>query len=271
VTAESEKRLNQSGKTSVRALCWVTVLFLGMDVMGRAGAEGAQDILKKAWRAAGGEANLARYRAFRWKGNAKVYAGERVIAITGEWLVEPPARARVLTNDELNGRKSTRLLILNGDKGWAQIDGQTRSMPPEFFSHEREQFYLYYLMRLVPLKDTAFRLSRLAVSDDQALIGLRVSHKEHADVDLFFDRARWLLVKMSTRRRDPISGKEVTEELLLRDHSVHGQKNRAKRINGGILWPARISIRWDSSPYFDLEITEFTPLEAVNEHLFAEP
>jgi hypothetical protein len=215
----------------------------------------ARAMLDKAMRAAGGEANLARYKAFRWTGKATVHAGGRDIPITGEWQVQPPDKAHVRNDDELGGRKNTRLLVLAGDRGWTQINGQTRPMDPALHALEREQFYLYELMRLAPLKGEPYRLAAAGAA------GLRVSRASYRDVELTFDPQTWLLVKATSRRTDPGSGQEVVQEMALSGHAEAG----------GIRWPRRLVLRWDGRPFFDLEIAEFTPLEGLEERLFTEP
>jgi hypothetical protein len=215
----------------------------------------ARAILDKAMRAAGGEANLARSRAFRWTGRATVYPGGRAIPITGEWQVQPPDKAHVRNDDELGGRKNTRRLVLAGDRGWTQINGQTRPMDRTLHAYEREQFYLYELMRLAPLKGEPYRLAAAGAT------GLRVSRAGYRDVELTFDPQTWILVKMTTRRTDPGSGKGVNQEMSLSGHAEAG----------GLRWPRKLSIRWDGQPFLDLEITEFTPLEQLDERLFTEP
>ncbi|HEV8130959.1 MAG TPA: hypothetical protein VGQ81_06890 [Acidobacteriota bacterium] len=237
----------------------------------------AQAILEKAMRAAGGAANLSRFVAFHWKGEAVVHAGDRVIPITGEWYVQPPDRAWVRTEDQLSGTKSSRLMVIDRGRGWMQMNGKTQTMEQEFLDHELEQFYLYYLMRLAPLRDKAFHVSLLHQIGKENLetvivgatkselssfhlnpLGLHISHAGHQDVELFFDRLTGLLVKAITRRTDPTSGKEVRQELLLTNYT----------LEKGVRWPRKLTIFWDNRPYFELKITEFAPLKKLDDKLF---
>lgn len=210
----------------------------------------AEALLLRAARAAGGVDVLFRYRAFTWNGKAMVHAGGREIAIRGEWAVQPPERARVRTNSEVSGKKSTRLLVLNGAKGWGQFDGKPRPLEADFVKEEHEQFYLYELMRLIPLLiEPEYQLTPVGE------LGLRVARKGHVDVDLAFDRDSALLAKLTTKRGD------ATQVMTL----------GAFADTGGLRWPRKISIQRDGKPFFDLEITDFTPLESLDEKLFAEP
>jgi hypothetical protein len=53
----------------------------------------------------------------------------------------------------------------------------------------------------------------------------------------------------------------MNQELTLSGHAE----------TGGIRWPRKLSIRCDGQPFFDLVISEFMPLEQLDERLFAEP
>src|SRR3989441_9039446 len=238
-------------------------MLLGLSIAGLGVADAAQPgrdeavlLLESAIRSGGGAEHLERFPALTWRGRATVHAGGREIQIEGWWRLVPPDRAVVETREVGRGESSLRRLILSGDRGWTEREAQAQALAPEFTAHERDQFYLYYLMRFVPLRSPDFQLVSLGV-DASGSQGIRVSRAGRRDVELYFDAAK-RLVRGVTQLTDPGTGKEVVEEL---------------RCSGvlearGIRWPKRIAITWDGLPYFDFELTEFKPMRRLDESLF---
>ena len=52
-----------------------------------------------------------------------------------------------------DGPTKTRSLIIEPEGGWIERDGAQTPMPPAILRHERAQYALYGLMRLVSLSD----------------------------------------------------------------------------------------------------------------------
>jgi hypothetical protein len=219
------------------------------------GATTATPLLDRAIAAAGGAQRLESYPAFEWKGRAAVH-GQRTITIEGRWQVEPPDRAVVETHDSAPGAGSPRRMILDGARGWGQRDGPPEPLPDALVAHEREQFYLYYLLRLVPLRSAGFQLTPLA-PDSSGHEGLRVTSPGRRDVDLYFDKAAHP-ARLVTSLADPATGKEIVEELRFVG-LVEKQ---------GVRWPRRIEITWDGRPYFELDIDEFSARPRLDPSLF---
>jgi hypothetical protein len=216
---------------------------LGAFVLAVAGqSAGSAQLLDQAIAAAGGENALALAAVLKWSGKATVYAGGRTILLEGRWIVQPPDRASVATWEIDKGEASTRRLVVNGARGWMERSGQRTPMPADVLAHERDQFYLYSLMRLVPLREPG-----VEVAEGPEPRHLIVKHSGRPDVEMFFD-AGARLVRLRTRITDPSTGKPVVEELAL-DGAVTA---------GGIRWPRSIRITWDGAPFFDLDLVEFS-------------
>jgi hypothetical protein len=134
--------------------------------------------------------------------------------------------------------------------------------PPDHavvIAHERDQFYLYYVMRLVPLRSPGFQITALE-ADPARQLGLRVSSPGRRDVNLYFDDGG-RLARLVTRVVDPGAAREVIEELRF-SGTIEGQ---------GVRWPRKIAITWDGRPYFDFELTEFTPVRTLDPRIFSAP
>jgi hypothetical protein len=228
-------------------------LILATIVPSQPAPETASNLLAAAIAAAGGAENLARRPALGWHGKASIFIGERTIRIEGEWRLQPPGRAAVETFDIEKGPDSKRMLILNGDRGWIRVAGNDQPMPPPMLVNERDQFYVYYVLRLAPLGDPRFRLSAIP-SDPDGNRGMRVQRDGRRDVDLYLDKSN-RVVRLVTTVHDPQADRDVNEELRL-SGTVEAD---------GVKWPARILISQDGKPFFDLEVTNFRTAARLEE------
>src|SRR5437588_169384 len=81
------------------------------------------------------------------------------------------------------------------------------------------------------LLDKAIHFSLLGESKlgDRTVIGLKVVHKDHRDVKLFFDKGNHLLLKEEMRVKDVENDKEVVEEMLFSDYKeIEGTQQSLK-------------------------------------------
>jgi hypothetical protein len=201
-------------------------------------------ILDRAIRAAGGLEALQNARLLSWRGRATVRAGERTIQIEGRWSVEPYDRATVVTWEAAKRESSARTMTLNGSIGTLEGDGTTAAMPAGMVAHERDQFYLYSVLRLEPLRDPGVVLTPFTAN---GTVGLKVERRGRPDVEIFFDR-EWRPTHLRARVSDPAGEAAILEELRF----------EGTVASNGVRWPKRIRIYQGDLLYFDLEILEFT-------------
>jgi hypothetical protein len=209
--------------------------------------EDAQGILAKAIEASGGADALKRARVLNWRGRATIYAGERQIRVEGRWVVEPPDRATVTTWEVEKGESSARRLIVDGSTGSMERDGKSMPMPAEILANERDQFYLYSVLKLVPLLDEGVKLT--AVRDDGSP-GITVVRSGRPDVTIYFD-ASWRPTRLQTTVLDPTTKERVAEELQF-DGTIDG---------AGMRWPRRIRILQKGKLFVEMEILELSITE----------
>jgi hypothetical protein len=213
-------------------------------------------LLDRAIAAAGGAERLGALRALEWRGRAELAVeGQAPLRITGLWRLQLPDSAIVTTTVDGQPAATARSLIIAGPRGWTRVNKKLAPLAPELIAHERDQFYLYHLMRLVPLRGSAYRLAPLA---DDALghKRIRVSHAGRPDVDIAFDTLG-TLTTLTDSVTDPQSHTRRRQQVAL-----SGQVDAA-----GARWPQRIVITWDGKPYFDLTILELKPLATLDDPL----
>jgi hypothetical protein len=221
----------------------------------------ALKILDRAIVASGGEETLDRFQCAHWKGEGKVEVGNIHASFLGEWWLRPPGKARVRTVDRANGR--VRWLVLNDPDGWYRMNDQTRELPKKDLALEREQFYLYWLAMLTPLRKAPFELEGLEESRvrDRAASGIRVKHPDFREARLFFDKETGLLTKIACKRPHPQMDGEVEQEAYFDDYRPVQGGQRAHRL----------SITWDGKPFFELKITGVKLLTDLPQETFAKP
>ena len=108
-------------------------------------------------------------------------------------------------------------------------------------ANEREQFYLYSLMRALPLLDPGTKVFATGPRT------LRVEREGRPAVDLVYDGAGWLDT-LRTRVPDPEGDGMADEEITF----------TGEIVAGGLRWPRRINVSRNGEPYFDLEIEELS-------------
>jgi hypothetical protein len=247
---------------------WFLAVLLGL-LLGAGAARGdepseAGAVLDRAIEAAGGAANLSRFRAFAGKVKGTIHDGCAATPYTGEWLAEPPDRQRLALVGGRGPNQFRVVAVVNGARGWVTTDdGPAKDMDKKMLADAREALYASHVIRLAPLKGKGFRLKLLGDSKvgNRAAVGLEVTSVGHRPLLLFFDKTTWLLLKSEGRSRDPDSGKEVTEETLYENY---------RDVQGARL-PMKTTTKEDGKPGGDLEFTELKLLEKLDDRLFARP
>ncbi len=203
-----------------------------------------QMLVSRAIGAAGGVAALAALPALQWSGSATVHTPGRAIEILGTWQVAPPDTARVTTWLAEEDSTKARTLVVAGDHGWLQHDGKTVPMPADQLAEEQHQFYLYSLLRLLPLRDSAVTLAPLP-ADSAGQPGILVHRGGRLDVALYFGsdgQVSRMHSQFATLPGSPRSEQEVT---------LVGTVDVA-----GVQWFRQMHIYKDGKPYFDLAVIQ---------------
>src|SRR5262249_55433358 len=110
----------------------------------------AQAVIDQSIEALGGKEKVTKFKAATWRIKGTFYGHHKGLAYTAEWMVQPPEQARVAVISELDGRKYQRIMGINGDKGWIQMNDDTEEMDPERLAEEKEQLYANWVATVVP-------------------------------------------------------------------------------------------------------------------------
>ncbi|HYN10417.1 MAG TPA: hypothetical protein VES67_23720 [Vicinamibacterales bacterium] len=210
-------------------------------------------LIDRAIEAAGGTEALKRSPAFVWKGEAQIHVQGRDLKIVGTWSIDPPDKAIVETRLEGQAPEETRTLVINGKQGFSIVKETREQLAEEVLENERDEFYLYSLMRLLPLLDSAVRLAGQPKSED-GLDVIRVSRPERPDVDLFFD-ADARLRRLSLETLDPVTNTRRRQNVKL----------DGELVSRGIRWFKNLTITWENEPYFELTILTLDVLPGLTD------
>lgn len=218
-------------------------------------ADKARGVIDKGIKALGGEDNLAKFNVQTWKEKGTFYGMGDGLPYTGIYAIQWPNQFRMEIENVF-------IVVLNGDKGWIKAQGETREMTAKEMAEQKENHYGGWVTTLLPLKDKAHKLALFdeIMVDNRPAVGAKVSHKDHRDVKLFFDKETGLRVKAELRVVDE-SGKEITQEMFFRDY---------KEIDGGKV-PMKIEIKRDGKRFVEAENYDIKPAKKLADSVFARP
>jgi hypothetical protein len=224
----------------------------------------AKALLDKAIKARGGADTLSKFKAATVKMKGKYYGMGDGIDFTLERSSQFPDRSRVEISGEANGQKFSFTQVLQGDKGWNASEGASQELSKEDLAETKENLYAEWVTQLYPLTAKEYKLAPLGESKvgDKEAIGLKVSRKDHRDINLYFDKKTSLLVKREATIKDMMNGgKEVAEEVLYDDY----------KEKDGVKYPAKVVVNRDGKKYVESETTEYKPAEKIDDKTFEKP
>lgn len=227
--------------------------------------ENPRAIVEKAIQAQGGEANVAKLRIMRIKaeGTADLVPGQPAVPFTIEDTWQMPDRYKTSFTLQIADKKLAQTQVIDGDKGWIQMNGQTQDLPKEAVAEMKEQKYAEDLDRLAFLKESAIELSAIdeIKVDGKPAAGVLVKSKGHRDVKLYFDQTSGLLVKRQHPLLDPASGKQVVQEVIFSDYQP----------KDGLKHYTKIMAFRDGKKVFDAKVTQIEFFKKLDEKAFAKP
>lgn len=225
----------------------------------------ARAIVERAIQAQGGEAKVAKLRTMRIKaeGTIALVPGQPDLFFTIEDTWQMPGRYKSSSTFQIKGRKVAQTLIINGDKVWMRMNGQTQELPQKAVAEMKEQKYAEDLDRCAFLKESGIELSVLdsIQVDGKSAVGVLVRCAGHREIKLYFDSTSGLLAKREHWMLDPASGKEVLREVIFSDYQ---EKDGLKHYKRFIAF-------CDGTKVFDATVTEIEFIDNLDEKVFAKP
>ena len=247
----------------VGVLACAACLSLSWGLYAQAQDDEPRAIINKAIKAHGGAKKLAAIKAVQTKAKGKIVAPME-IAFTIDISGQPPDKMKAVIDLDINGMAISVTQVVNGKKGWINVMGTTKDLEAQELTEAQNQFHIEKVSQLVTLKDKSYKLSSLgeAKVEGKDAVGVQVTKKDQRDVNMYFDKTSYLLLKSEYRAFDQFSKQEVNQEKIYLNY---------KDMNG-LKVPTRLTINNDGKKFMDMEITETTPMETpFEDSVFAKP
>jgi hypothetical protein len=232
-------------------------LLLVLTGAGQADDKDCRAIIEKAIKATGGEKELAKYQAMTFKEKGTYYGEGTPQPYTGKYAIVLPDRFRM----EIEGAFT---LVLDGNKGWISHGGQTQDLNKEQLAEQKESQYAGWVSTLLPLvKDKSFQLTPLGESKvgDRTVVGIKISHPGHQDVQVYFDKDSGVLAKTIYHAKNWRTGKETEMASTYGDYKPFD----------GVKFPTKMDTKRDGKQYVEAQVEDVKPLEKPDAKLFAKP
>jgi hypothetical protein len=225
------------------------------------GGADVKAVLELARKALGGEERLTKVRAATWKGKGKVRFMGATFGYSGDWFTPAPDKSRVALELRLNDNPINYAKVVGPGGAWVKINDSFLKQSKEELEELREEAYARWVMTLLPLTEKGFKLEPLGEVrvGDQPAVGLKVTHKGHRPIDLYFDKATGVLVRSLHTVRE--GDRERSQETVWSEFQKQD----------GLLRPTRVVMKRDGEPYAEGEMSDFRLLGELDDGLFAKP
>jgi hypothetical protein len=202
--------------------------------------------LDSAIDAAGGEAALTKVKELYWTGTATVNAGGKTSKLDVITVVRPEGQwARTSSWTSGAEAKTSRTLQVEKGKAWDVNRQSWNPLPEAQATNESQQYGLYSLMLLTPLKASGAKADEQpAAADGTRTIKAQLATGQAADLKV---DASGKLVGAEMKVRDPAGGADIAQTV----------KFSGEVESNGVKWPKRITIEQNGQPFYDLEIAKF--------------
>lgn len=211
-----------------------------------------KSVLDAAIEAAGGQAALNQIKEIEWTGKATVQAEGKTTNINVATVLRPATNwSRSTSWTDAEGPKKARTIQTEQGKGWTVNGVVWMPMPEAQAIHENQQFGLYKLMLLTPLKEAGVKVEE-APAGEAGTRTITTQLQGGAPASLTFDAAGKLIGAQLTVR-DAAGAADIKEVV----------KFSGEVVSNGVKWPKTISISQNGAPYFDLEIATFDALTTL--------
>ena len=224
--------------------------FLG--VLFFAGLASAQDqpkdVLQKAIKAHGGEANLKKFPAVEPK-----------LPFTGSVAFSVPDKVRVEMTFEFEGKKANSVQIVNGRKVSQTENGEASKLSDATVAELRESGAIQELSLLYPLLEAKYTLAagKDATIDGKDCATIVVKSAALKETTLAFDKKSGHLTAMLRKGLNPVQ-KVVDERTVFSEF---------KTIEGLVV-PMKSVVSHDGRAFLEITVTEYKPMAKLNDKLF---
>lgn len=223
----------------------------------------AKALIEKAIKAHGGADKLAKLKAVRASAKGTVDLMGQSAGYKETNTVQLPNHFRSEVTLDFMGQSIEIVVVFDGKTCWAKSPQGVMEDPPLAADELKNALYASRVGMLTPLlEDKSFTLSLLGETKvkDKAAVGVKVSSKGQKDIDLYFDKASGLIVKIVRPVLD-MTGGEVMEQRYLSDYKDFD----------GLKRPTKVLVERGGKKYLEAETAEFKFLDKIDANEFSKP
>jgi len=181
-------------------------------------------IVQRAVDALGGLEKISQVKAVHRLSRGS-YTHDRIV-FSAETFSQEPGRLKILHQSRDPDNPDSRILVLEGDKGWLSINGVLMDLDEEMQARLRRARHADRVSGLTALlRDKEKRYTLMALGESQVkgkpAVGVKVSSAGQPDMSLFFDKGTGLLVKTSQRVTESRVDNEALQEWYYSDYRLH--------------------------------------------------
>jgi hypothetical protein len=237
-------------------------LCAGLGLAVGAGGNQADALIAKAVKAHFPGGLDTKNKGMRSKNKGTLQVAGLELEFTQEISVQAPKFKEVMELTVMN--KTVKVTtVYNGKDAWIRADDKDVPINDDILAEFKEAAYTMSLMEGVFTKDKDVKFSvvgEVQVKGKPA-IGLTVSREGKKDIGLFFDKATGLIAKVEMRKRDLMSGQELTEERFVTEYQEKEGRMIAKKVE----------LFRDGKEFLKADVLEVQILEKLEDSEFARP
>jgi hypothetical protein len=226
----------------------------------------AEAVLAKAIKAHGGEENLRKLELTTLELVGEAILDGKVIGFKDLVHRHGPDRIRRETEYSHAGEVNKTVRVMCGDIGWYSEGEIITDLGDADYAEEKDTAHTEWgALRLYPFREKGYRLTLLGEVeiDGKAAVGIKVTHKDHRDLGLYFDKGTTLLLKLEDEPKDMnhFPYKRVVRETFLSDYREVNNIQRAYKM----------TVKTGGELFLKQEVTGFKIVEKLDENKFAKP
>src|SRR5581483_1360864 len=125
------------------------------------------------------------------------------------------------------GKNVSVVSVYNGKKAWILADGKDFPVNDDILNEFKDAAENMGIMQGMFIKDKSVKLSLVGEMQvkGKAAVGVIIAREGKKDITAYFDKNTGLMAKIEVRKRDIMSGQEVSEERYITEYQdVAGRK-----------------------------------------------
>lgn len=223
----------------------------------------AVEIIDKAVKALGGEEKLSKVQAASWNSDGKLTINGSDNPFKTHMTFQDSDRMHVDFEGEFNGNSVKGTTVVNGDKGWRNVNDNVQVLDADAIAREKRTLYLM-IAPILPdrLKGKGYKATADGEEkvDGKPAAVLKVVGPDGKDFRLFFDKESGLPVKLVAQVAG-WRGEEFEQETLFTDYKDFG----------GIKRPGKVVSKRDGEPFAEQSTVDFKVEADLPASMFEEP